>query len=101
MVRATTPTHRFVLPFDYEANVVKCLVTYTQCDKIVLEKTEADVLHEGNTVIVHLTQEETRLFGVSAQVEVQLRVYTNTDDAMASQIFRLNVKNVLNDEVLK
>jgi hypothetical protein len=101
MVRATTPTHKFVLPFDYDAFVTKCIVTYSQCGKIVLEKRDDEVLHDGNVLTVHLSQEETKLFGAFAQVDVQIRVLTNTEDVLASQIFHLNVRNVLNDEVLK
>ncbi len=100
MIRATTPTHTFVLPFDYNEIVLKCLVTYKQFGKIIIDKREGDIRVEGNTAIVQLSQRETNLFNSFSEAEVQIRVLTNTGDALASQIFELSVRDVLNDEVL-
>ena len=38
MIRATTPTHKFVLPFDYASYVKELLITYRQGNEIILEK---------------------------------------------------------------
>lgn len=99
MIRATTPTHRFTLPFDYTQYVKKILITYSQRGAIVLEKNQNDVQVNGNIVSYKLTQEETNLFS-NGDVRIQVRVITKYDDALASDICVVHIDNVLNDEVL-
>ena len=101
MIRATTPTHKFVLPFDYASYVKELLITYRQGNEIILEKDKNGVSFDGNTIYLHLSQEETNLFKVNISVDIQVRVLTNRNEAMASEIYKLSVKEVLNDEVLK
>jgi hypothetical protein len=102
MIRATTPRHIFGLEFPYEGNVKKILITYKQGEEIVVEKTEKDVSVENEKdVVVNLTQEETNRFLGGKPVEIQLRVLTEGNDALASDPILLMVENVLNDEVLK
>ena len=57
MRRATTPRHEFTLPID-STMIFKFLLTYTQDNKIILEKTESDMTVNGNVWSVELTQEE-------------------------------------------
>ena len=99
MIRATTPTHRFTLPFDYNTYVKKILITYSQSGEIVLEKKENDVQIDGNIVSYKLTQEETKLFS-NGYVSVQVRVLTLNNEALASEKYSMHIDNVLNDEVL-
>lgn len=99
MLRATTPTHRFMLPFG-EDMVQKLLITYAQQGVNVLEKTEGDVQYDGNAIYLTLTQAETNLFKPNSDVEIQVRVLTKSNDALASKIFAVSVGDVLNDEVL-
>ena len=99
MIRATTPTHRFTLPFDYAQYVKKILITYSQSGEIVLEKKENDVQIDGNIVSYKLTQEETKLFS-NGYVSVQVRVLTLNNEALASEKYSVHIDNVLNDEVL-
>lgn len=99
MIRATTPTHRFTLPFDYNTYVKKILITYSQRGVIVLEKHENDVQIDGNIVSYKLTQEETKLFS-NGDVSVQVRVLTLNNEALASEKYSVHIDNVLNDEVL-
>jgi hypothetical protein len=99
MIRATTPTHKFTLPFNYTQYVKKILITYYQKGNIVLEKNENDVQIDGNIVSYKLTQEETKLFS-NGFVRVQVRVLTINDDALASEEQTVPIDNVLNDEVL-
>lgn len=83
MKRGTTPTHKFTLPIE-PAMVSKFLLTYSQNEKVVLEKTEADMTKDGNVWSVELTQEETNLFSEGNAV-CQIRILTLGGDAMASQ----------------
>lgn len=98
MRRATTPIHEFVLPFDSNM-VFRLLLTYTQGDKIILEKTEKDMKHEGNVWSVELTQDEANLFS-EGYASAQLRVLTPGGEALASDIIQFYVGKVFNDEVL-
>ena len=104
MIRATTPTHRFI--FDQNPELFeRILITYAQNGKIVLEKEKEDLTFEEPTegqypAHVQLTQEETKLFRVG-QVTVQVRVLTSGEDALASEKTAIDVENVLNDEVLE
>jgi hypothetical protein len=100
MIRATTPTHTFELPFDYEQFVSKILITYKQGKDIILEKTENDISFSGNTVSFELTQEETNLFNGEMIVDIQVRVLTKGGEALASETWHKTVNDVLNDKVL-
>lgn len=101
MIRASTPTHYFTLPTEYNIdNIDKILVTYAQKDKVVLEKTKEDVSFDGATFYYTLTQEETNLFEDNVFVEIQVRIKTSDGNALPSDIYHLPVKKVLNDEVL-
>ena len=100
MIRATTPTHSFELPFDYEQFVGKILITYKQGNNIILEKTENDISFSGNTVSFELTQEETNLFNGEMIVDIQVRVLTKGGEALASDTWHKTVIEVLNDKVL-
>ena len=60
MLRKTTPTHTFKLPFA--ANLIESLeITYSQFnyDKIIVQKYKDDVTLENDEVVVKLTSEET------------------------------------------
>lgn len=98
MKRASTPKHYFRLPIDASL-VSKFLLTYSQNGKIVLEKTEENMTVEDGIWSVQLTQEETNLFKAD-YANAQVRILTTDGVCLPSQIFRLNVGPVLNDEVM-
>lgn len=111
MIRATTPIHKFVFDEDPDENFSKLLVTYSQDDTIILEKDKEDMEFstetdsDNNTIYIasiRLSQSETILFSVkpSDKVEIQIRALTYAGEALASDIKTINVKDVLNDEVL-
>lgn len=97
MYRVTTPTHTFNLPFDTSL-IDKLILTYKQQDKIVLEKTEEDVTIEEGKIYFTFTQEETKLFKAD-NAKVQLRVKMG-DTVMASNILTINIKEVLNKDIM-
>ena len=100
MYRATTPTHKFRFPKDM-TEFKTILVTYQQKGKIVMEKTKADLTTDGNTASFVLTQEEANAFSPGDRsVSVQIRAVDIHGTVLASKIFQVNVKDVLNDEVL-
>ena len=104
MYRATTPTHIFTLPFD-TSTCSEILVSYRQ-KKTALDKHYQDgTLPDGMTldedkVIISLTQDETKKFD-RGEAQAQLRVMTNGGDVMASQVFNLKIREVLNEETLQ
>lgn len=100
MIRATTPTHKFTLPFETD-RIKSLLISYSQNDKEVLDKRKDDCTLEGKEIQVKLSQEETKLFCGELPVEIQLRILTVTDDSIASKKYEVPCEDVTNDEVLK
>ena len=99
MIRATTPTHTFSLPI--ETSLIKeVLITYKQDDEIVVEKGMKDCTCVGTKVETTLTQEETRRFSAE-KVLIQLRILTNDNQALVSDVIRRYVTDVLNDVILE
>lgn len=98
MIRGTTPTHTFDLPFDTTI-IRKLRIIYAQNDVVILTKGLEDCTIEGNTVIVKLTQEETLKFDAHAVAEIQIRVLTHANDALASKPKKISVNRLLENEV--
>ena len=97
MRRGTTPKHTFTLPFDTDT-LSKVRIIYAQDEIPVLIRDDATL--DGNTVEVKLTQEETLKFNEQKGVEIQLRAITaDGEDAIASDIMRVSVKRLLENEV--
>ena len=104
MTRGTTPTHTFTLPDNLKTATLSALyITYAQGSKTVLEKTLSDVTINGGVIICTLTQAETLKFEVLDQhcgcdkVAIQVRMKTSDGTAMASDIMRIPVMDVLKD----
>lgn len=98
MIRGTTPTHTFNLPFD-TALIDKIKITYAQNGVVVLTKEKADCKFDGNAATVKLTQEDTLKFDAS-RVQIQIRVLTMGGDALASDIVTKTCGEVLEEGVL-
>lgn len=100
MMRGTTPTHIFTLPF--EANLLSNIrIIYTQGDEQVFVKEVKDCNIDGNTVTVRLTQEETFLFDCKKYVEIQVRALTHGGDVLNSNIMKESVERCLDNEVIR
>lgn len=103
MYRVTTPTNTFTLPID-TSDCSKILLQYEQGKTKLTKIYENGVLPSGMTldeeqVIQLLTQEETKAFKEGFAF-VQIRVLTNAGKSYASQTFKVNVNDVLNEEIL-
>jgi hypothetical protein len=113
MYRATTPTHNFCFGDVDPQNLKTILITYVQNDKIVLEKTKSDLEFETKEVdgethyhaSLKLSQEETSSFIASSShpspVSIQVRAADYDGNVIASNIMKVSVLDVLNDEVLE
>ena len=104
MIRVTTPTHTFTLPIA-TSTCKEILVTYKQDDVLLEYHYENNIVPEGmaiggNNVVITMSQEDTKAFSPKVPVRAQVRVLTTADKAYASQIFRMSVRDVLNEEVL-
>ena len=110
MYRATTPTHNFCFGDVNPEDLKTILITYVQNDKIVLEKTKSDLEFtteevEGEThyhASLKLTQEETNMFSPKTNtIYIQVRAADFDGNAVASDIVKVSLHDVLNDEVLE
>lgn len=95
MIRGTTPTLEFTLPFSKE-DVEALYITFCQCGRIVLEKTLSECAMEGEVLKVQLTQADTLAFSCRA-VNIQIRVKMNDGAVLASEIITTNVDRILKD----
>lgn len=99
MIRGTTPTHIFNLPFD-TAQIKQIKIIYAQSDDVIFCKDVKTCQLEQKTVTVKLTQEETLLFDCRLPVQIQIRVLTLGGDALATNIILASVEKCLDNEVL-
>ncbi len=110
MYRATTPTHNFCFGEVDPESFKTILISYVQNDKIILEKTKDDLQftseeYEGEThyhASLKLSQEETRMFSEKSNyVYIQIRASDYDQNVVASNIVKVPLLDVLNDEVLE
>ena len=100
MIRGTTPTHTFQIPFN--TNLVKEIrISYAQKDVVVVEKSTEDCKLDGMNITVKLTQEETLRFSENVMAALQLRVLLNDGNVLATPVMRLDVGELLQDEVIE
>ena len=99
MIRGTTPTLEFVLPFNTSV-LDEAYVTLSQNEQIVLDKKLEDCKCEEKKLSVRLTQEETLLLDCDCKTEIQIRARTKAGDAVASNIITVNTNRILKDGVI-
>jgi hypothetical protein len=106
MIRGTTPTNLFTLPFD-KSLIEYVTIWYAQNEFVLVERTltknNLEKIDDSKTLIkVELSQEETELFSNVDEglVEIQLRVEFTDGTIQASKIIRTTVGRVLKDVVV-
>ena len=106
MIRGTTPTLEFKLPFS--ASLIKSaqiLISYVDnLKEVVIEKLFDDCVLGETSISTELTQEETLSFPAPTTAEVQLRVVVDRDGrdvALATDVYKVKVKKLLKDGVLE
>ena len=113
IVQGTTPTYEF--EFEDEnyklvgADMIKSLsITFFQKKtgieikkKYTRGASDNTCNFEGNSAIVHLTQEETFSFVAGQEVKIEMRVLLDNGEVLSSDTYRALVKEVLDKEVLK
>lgn len=81
-------------------NYSSMLLQFQQKQRNILSKTEADLTIDGDYVVVNLVQEETALFSAGVPCFMQLRCYSSPTDAPGSAIWKIDVQDALNDQIL-
>ena len=101
MIRGTTPTLEFTLPFDTSL-IAKMYITITQNGIATLEKTLSDCKCSGTSVSLTLTQEDTLRLQQKpySDGEMQIRVRTIAGEALASNIMSISVGRILKEGVI-
>lgn len=98
MRRGTTPTHTFNTDLDLTAAEV-IYITYQQ-DCKNLELTGDRITRDINKVIVTLTQEETLAFAEDQPVYIQIRARFGDGEAVASNIIKVDAREILKDGLI-
>ena len=96
MIRGTTPTLRFSLPFD-SSLLDKLFITAAQDGKTAFEKVLSDCVLEDTLVTCKLSQADTLALDAEMPTEIQVRCKTVNGDAPASHIFMVNTERILKD----
>ena len=99
MIRGTTPTHIFQMPFS--AETLKFTITYAQNDREIVKKTEEDCDVKGNAIMITLSQEDTLLFDEKKAVQVQLKTLDFEGNVKASNVMITTAGKILDEEVIE
>jgi hypothetical protein len=103
MIRGTTPTIRYNLPF--QSSLIKSaeiVLEYVDANKkVLIEKKTEDCTLQGNSIQAVLTQEETLQIPAPSIVEIQLRVVTTDGTIMATVPEKVAVKRLLKEDVIE
>lgn len=96
MIRGTTPTLKFTLPFEAN-NVIEAWITFSQNKNIILDKTFDDCSIDDKVIILVLSQEDTLSLDPRWDVDIQIRIKTADNKVIASNIFSETVDRILKD----
>lgn len=99
MIRGTTPTLMFTLPFDV-SNAVRIWITFSQDNREVFTLEKSDLEITENVIKCRLTQSQTLSLKHNARVEMQIRIsrYSGSmEDALASNIITTSVQRILKE----
>ena len=99
MIRGTTPTIEFELPFD-PTELEELYITINQNGKTVIEKKLSDFVFSERVVSCKLTQEDTLNLCCHAMTEIQARGKDKAGTVFASNIEKLCAERILKDGVI-
>ena len=99
MIRGTTPTLDFSLPFGTE-QLAEAYVTIVQNGIVVIDKSLQQCILEDNVITIKLTQEETLQLQCQYIAEAQIRAKTIYGEVIASNVMRIPVERILKDGVI-
>lgn len=96
MIRGTTPTFEFTLPFSTDL-LAEGYITFAQGSHNVIEKELSECTCEGERITLRLSQADTLKFNSGRKVEIQMRVKTLDGEALASEMIETTVDRILKD----
>jgi hypothetical protein len=101
MIRGTTPKLTFNLPF--ETALIKSAYITLKCEsgETEIEKELCDCAVDEKSISFTLTQEDTLKLPPCAYVRMQLRVLTHGGEALASNIYKVYVEEILKDGAIE
>ncbi len=99
MYRGTTPAFTFTLPID-TTDISLLSVAFKQNGELRFDKSKDDVVLSEKKIVVMLSEEETLSLDPNYPILIQLRVGVG-NSRLASQIFKVNVDDILKDGVLQ
>ena len=100
MVRGTTPTLTFTLPFPASTLSALYITISQHFDNIRIDKSLEDCTVSGSDVGTTLTQEDTLSLVAGRQTLIQVRARTRDGTALASEMIPCQVEDVLRDGVI-
>ena len=99
MNRGTTPTLVFDMPFDVSA-FPKVWVTFGQQGREIFTIEKSACRITETSIETTLTQDQTLKLKCGCNVEIQIRVLSSENVAMASNILKTSVDRILKDGVI-
>lgn len=103
MRRGTTPTLILEMPDEISvSDLSEAILTIEQNKREIITKFLSDMTLDvdGNAMTISLTQEETLELQDSRLAEIQLKIKTVDGMVTASDVIRIAVKEILNEEVI-
>lgn len=100
MIRGTTPTLRFLVPYS-ASEIDSGYITFAQIGKTRLEKavTAQQITGDGEITLT-LTQEDTLALSADCICQIQLRLKLSGGRVAASNIFTSSVDEILKEGVI-
>ena len=99
IIRACSYQAAIKTPID-PSGYDRILVTFSQNDQIIVNKEKNQLDLQSDSVVVKLTQEETKLFTVPGMALLQIRAFKSSYEAPGSRIWPIQVYPALNDVIL-
>ena len=102
MIQGTTPSLHFNLPFPASL-IKKAEITLQYIDdlkKVLIVKTLEDCELGETSISARLTQEETLQLPAPATAKVQIRIVTTDDVILATDSYKISVKELLKKDVI-
>ena len=98
MIRGATPTLMFTTPYTAD-QVTSGYITFTMRGDVVLDIPVSDdsVVISDNAISLTLTQQQTLSFQSKATSLVQLRLVLDDGSAVASNIIKITIGDILKD----
>lgn len=101
MIRGTTPTLRFQIPYTTE-QIQLGYVTFSRKGEVFLDLSFDDerITVENNYIYVTFSQEDTLRFNSRTVYSVQLRILLEGNVAVASNIITIPISSILKNGVI-